>query len=244
MPQEEEISRVEDVDGGQTVESWEPELQEANGHQEYVNNLCGKEILQLKGNSIHRVLVPLEKLFDPNDVAKEPQLVLSCEDVEDVNIGIEHQPNIIKIARTLSPESKQKCISSIKEYSDVFAWSYSDLKAYDTSIIQHTIPLKKDKVPFKNNIRMNPKLFPLIEKEINNLFEAKIIVSLRFSCWVENMVVVRNNGEIRICIGFKNFNRVSIKDHYPLPKMDHILQKVVGSHKISTLDGFSGYGPC
>ena len=100
-----------------------------------MNNLCGKDIMQMKGNSIPRGLVPLEKLFDPNDVAKDPQLVPSCEDVEDVNIGIEEHPKIIKIARTLSPEAKQKYISLMKEYSNVFSWSYKDLKAYDTSII-------------------------------------------------------------------------------------------------------------
>ena len=32
----------------------------------------------------------------------------------------------------------------MKEYSNVFSWSYKDLKACDTSIIQHTIPIKKD----------------------------------------------------------------------------------------------------
>jgi hypothetical protein len=36
-------------------------------------------------------------------------------------------------------------------------------------------------------------------------------------------------------------NKVSLKDNYPLPKMYHILQKVVGSKKISMLDGFFGY---
>ena len=113
----------------------EQELQEADEKQEYVNNLYGKERLQLKGNSIPRGLVPLEKLFDPNDVAKEPQLVPSCEDVEDVNIGTNEQPRIIKITRTLSPKSKQKYISLMKEYSNVFSWSYKDLKAYDSSII-------------------------------------------------------------------------------------------------------------
>jgi len=51
----------------------------------------------------------------------------------------------------------------------------------------------------------------------------------------------KKNGEIRLCIDFKNLNRVSLKDNYPLPKMDHILQRVVGSQRISILDGFSGY---
>ena len=57
-----------------------------------------------------------------------------------------------------------------------------------------------------------------------------------------NLVPIRKkNGEIRIYIDFRNLNRVSPKDHYPLPMMDHILKKVVGSKRISTLDGFSGY---
>ena len=100
-----------------------------------MNNLYGKEILQLKGNSIPRGLVPLDKIFNLNDLAREPKLVPNFEDVEEVNIETEENPRIIKIARTLSPESKQRYISLMKEYSDVFAWSYKDLKAYDTSII-------------------------------------------------------------------------------------------------------------
>ena len=82
----------------------------------------------------------------------------------------------------------------------------------------------------------------LIKKEVKNIFEAKIIVYLRFSKWVSNLVLVRNKrGEIRLCVDFHNLNKVSLKDHYPLPKMDYILQKVVGSQKMSMLDGFSRY---
>jgi len=85
-------------------------------------------------------------------------------------------------------------------------------------------------------------LLPLIEKEIRKLFDAKIIVCLKHSKWLANNVPVRKKiGEIRLCIDFRNLNRVSLKDNYPLPKMDHILKKVVGAHRISTLDGFSGY---
>ena len=55
------------------------------------------------------------------------------------------------------------------------------------------------------------------------------------------MLVRNNNGEIRLCVDFRNLNRASLKDNYPLPKMDHILQKVVGSSRMSMMDGFSGY---
>ena len=77
---------------------------------------------------------------------------------------------------------------------------------------------------------------------MKRLFDAKIIVTLRFSKWVANLVSVqKKNGEIRLCVDFKNLNKVSLKDNYPLPKMDQILQRVVGSERISTMDGFFGY---
>ena len=56
------------------------------------------------------------------------------------------------------------------------------------------------------------------------------------------MVPVRKqNCEIRLCVDFRNLNKCSLKDNYPFPKMDHILQRIVGSKKISIIDGFSGY---
>jgi hypothetical protein len=89
---------------------------------------------------------------------------------------------------------------------------------------------------------MNPLLLPLIEKEVKKSFDAKITVSLRFSKWLANLVPLRKkNGKIRLCVDFKNLNQLSLKDNYPLQKMDHILQRVVGSKRMSMLDGFSGY---
>lgn len=56
------------------------------------------------------------------------------------------------------------------------------------------------------------------------------------------MVPVRKkNGDIRICIDFRNLNKASLKDNFPLPTMEQILQSVAGSELMSFLDGFSGY---
>ena len=56
------------------------------------------------------------------------------------------------------------------------------------------------------------------------------------------MVSVRKkNGEIRLCVDFRNLNRSSKKDNYPLPKMEHILQRVTGSYRMSMIEGYSGY---
>jgi hypothetical protein len=65
------------------------------------------------------------------------------------------------------------------------------LKAYKGDIIQHTIPLKEGVQPFRQKQRnINPKLAPLIQKELQNMLDAKIIAPIRHSSWVANLVVV------------------------------------------------------
>jgi len=80
------------------------------------------------------------------------------------------------------------------------------LKSYDTSIIQHTIPLKENQKPFKQKLRrINPVLLPLIEKEIKYMYEAGIIAPIRFSEWVSNLVpTMKKIGEIRLCVDPQN----------------------------------------
>lgn len=51
----------------------------------------------------------------------------------------------------------------------------------------------------------------------------------------------KKTGEIRLCIDFRNLNKVSLKVNYPLPKMDHILQRVVGASSMLLFNGYSSY---
>ena len=77
---------------------------------------------------------------------------------------------------------------------------------------------------------------------MKKLLDAKIIVPRRYSSWIDSLVPIRKkNAEIRLCVDFRNLNRSSLKDNYPLPKIEQILQKVVGAQRISMVDGFSRY---
>jgi hypothetical protein len=79
-------------------------------------------------------------------------------------------------------------------------------------------------------------------QELKKLLDAKIIFQVRHSAWVANLVPVRKkSGEIRLCVDFRNLNRASKKDNYPVPPMEKLLQTVSGSDIFSLLDGFSGY---
>ena len=109
--------------------------------------------------------------------------------------------------------------------------------------MQHVIPMKQQPKPFQQKLRkMHPSLEPTIKKELNKLLTARINFPVRHAQWVENLVPVRKkNGDIRLCVDFRNLNKVSEKDNYPVPPMEKILQQVSGSEMFSLLDGFSGY---
>jgi hypothetical protein len=147
------------------------------------------------------------------------------------------------LSRNLTKEQRSEYVGLLREFADVFAWTYEDLKTYDTSVIEHKISLKGEAKPFRQKLRqINPMLPPIMEREVKKLLQAQIIVPLRYSEWVANLVPVRKkNGEIRLFVDFRNLNRSSLKDNYPLPNMEHILQRVTGASRMSMIDGFSGY---
>jgi hypothetical protein len=71
---------------------------------------------------------------------------------------------------------------------------------------------------------------------------SRVIYHVCYSQWVSNLVPVRKKtGDIRLCVDFRHLNRVSLKDNYPIPPMEEILQQVSGAQMMSLLDGFSGY---
>jgi hypothetical protein len=102
--------------------------------------------------------------------------------VEDCDIGTEKESRVVKISKFLPPEVKVKYKNLLRQYKDVFAWSYDELRTYDTSIIDHKIPLKPWVKPFRQKLRkINTILLPVIEKEVKKLLDAKIIIPLRYS---------------------------------------------------------------
>jgi ribonuclease HI len=218
-------------------------IQEDEEPETFREKIADHRMLVLKNNHIPKGLIPLERLFDQNDIPLKSTLQPQPEEVEDCNIGTGEVSKIVKISKFLPPNVKNLYRDLLKQYKDVFAWSYDELRTYDTSIIEHKIPLKPGVKPFRQKLRQfNPILLPVIEREVKKLLDAKIIVPLRYSDWIANLVPVRKkNGEIRLCVDFRNLNKSSLKDNYPLPKMDHVLEKVVGANRMSMIDGFSGY---
>jgi len=55
------------------------------------------------------------------------------------------------------------------------------------------------------------------------------------------VIVPKKNGKWRVCIDYQEMNKATIKDHFPLPFIDQVLDTLAGKKYFSFLDGFSGY---
>ncbi|GKA35765.1 reverse transcriptase domain-containing protein [Tanacetum coccineum] len=108
--------------------------------------------------------------------------------------------------------------------------------------------------------RGNPKIHDVIKKEVEKLLDAGLIYPISDSPWVSpvhcvpkkgGMTVVKNDENDliptrlvtgwRVCIDYRKLNEATRKDHFPLPFMDQMLERLAGNQFYCFLDGFSGY---
>ncbi|MCO5568797.1 hypothetical protein L7F22_022497 [Adiantum nelumboides] len=152
-------------------------------------------------------------------------------------------PKPTYIATDLTKEEDKLLIATLKQYKDVFAWSYRDLKGVDPSICQHTIPLKTNAKPSKQCPYTYNEMFARkIKAEIDKLKEAEFIYKIKHFDWVlPNVVVPKKNGKLKVCVNLKTVNTTTIWDNYPLPITDHVIERVAGREAYSFPDGFFEY---
>jgi hypothetical protein len=82
-----------------------------------------------------------------------------------------------------------------------------------------------------------------VNEEINRLVDAKFIKPCRYANWISNIVRVEKKGtkKFRVCIDFRDLNKATPKDEYPMPIADFLVN-VASRHRIlSFLDGNDSY---
>jgi hypothetical protein len=140
-------------------------------------------------------------------------------------------------------------------------YTLDDLKGISPTICQHVINMEPDaKSVVEHQRRLIPKMKEVVRNEVLKLLDAGIIYPIADSRWVslvhcvpnkEGITVVPNkNNELipqrvvvgyRMCIGFRKVNKVTKKDHYPLPFIDQMLERLSKKTHFGFLDGYSGF---
>nr|GEY59786.1 reverse transcriptase domain-containing protein [Tanacetum cinerariifolium] len=144
---------------------------------------------------------------------------------------------------------------------DAIAWKITNVKGIDPWFCRHKILMEEVYKPtMQSQRRVNPKIHEVIKKEVIKLLDAGMIYPISDSPWVSpihcvpkkgGITVVKNeNNELiptrlvivwRVCIDYRKLNDATRKDHFPLPFVDQMLERLVGNEFYCFLDGFSGY---
>ena len=139
----------------------------------------------------------------------------------------------------LNPHEAQELRNLLTSYGDVFSRGNHDLGC--TDLTEHTIDTG-DQRP----IKLPPRKVPLgkrdeAEEMIRDMKQQGLIEPSK-SPWSFPVVMVKKkDGSLRFCIDYRALNQATVKDSYPLPRIDDTLDALSGSKWFSTLDLKSGY---
>ncbi|GJX32076.1 reverse transcriptase domain-containing protein [Tanacetum coccineum] len=165
------------------------------------------------------------------------------------------------ISKDLKEDEKERLIKVLKAHKSAIAWKISDIKGIDPKFCTHKILMEDDYKPVvQTQRRVNPKIHEVIKKEVIKLLDAGLIYPISDSPWVSPVhcvpkkggmtVVMNDDNELiptrlvtgwRVCIDYRKLNDATRKDHFPLPFMDQMLERLAGNEFYCFLDGFSGY---
>ncbi|GKC56603.1 reverse transcriptase domain-containing protein [Tanacetum coccineum] len=135
------------------------------------------------------------------------------------------------ISKELKDEEKTALLKVIKSHKRAIAWKISDIKGIDPSFYTHKILMEdhfKPTVQHQRRVSLVhcvPKKggMTVIENDNNELIPTRLVTG-----W-------------RVCIDYQKLNDATRKDHFPLPFMDQMLERLAGNEYYCFLDGFSRY---
>ncbi|PKI34803.1 hypothetical protein CRG98_044806, partial [Punica granatum] len=115
------------------------------------------------------------------------------EPTEEINVGTEKEPRTLKIGIALDLTQRARMIDFLKEYQEVFTWSYADMPGLDPSIVKHFLPLDTEKfLPKWQQLRRQwASLLLRIKEEVIKQINAGFLEVCNYSEWVANIVLVK-----------------------------------------------------
>ena len=183
-------------------------------------------------DEISRLLEQERKTIQPHEEA-----------IEVINLGTEEDKKEIKIGASLEASVKKQVVELLKEYVDIFAWSYRDMPGLDTNIVVHRLPLKPKCPPVKQKLkRTHPDMALKIKEEVQKQINAGFLITSEYPQWLANIVPVsKKDGKVRMCVDYHDLNKASPKNDFPLLHIDVLVDNTANSKVFSFMDGFSGY---
>ncbi|XP_062102088.1 uncharacterized protein LOC133810985 [Humulus lupulus] len=165
------------------------------------------------------------------------------------------------VSSFLSEVEEEKFLRVLRAHKTTIGWTLADIRGISPSTVMQRILMEdKAKPTIDAQRRLNPTMKEVVRKEILKWLDVGVIYPISDSAWVSPMQVVPKKGGMtvvknesneliptrtvtgwRICIDYHKLNKATRKDHFPLPFIDHMLDRLAGHNYYCFLDGYSSY---
>ena len=161
----------------------------------------------------------------------------------------------------LTDDELSLLLNELRKYRKAIGYSLDDIRGISPSLCMHRIHLEDESMTsIEHQRRLNPNLKDVVKKEILKLLDAGIIYPISDSTWISTVHVMPKKGGItvvrnekdeliptrtitghRMCIDYRKLNSASRNDHFPLPFIDQMLERVANHPYYCFLDRYSGF---
>lgn len=164
----------------------------------------------------------------------EVEEVLKLSETKKVDLPL----NEIQIG-PVNEQQKEKLFQLLNEYRDCFAQSQEELGCAKSAHMK--IQLNDEKPFTYRPYKMSRFEQETVGNMVKELLENNIIRDSDSDYCSPVLLIKKKNGENRLCIDYRKLNYLTIKENYPLPRIDDQVDRLQGGIYFSSLDMRSGY---
>ncbi|XP_057790905.1 uncharacterized protein LOC131007998 [Salvia miltiorrhiza] len=148
-----------------------------------------------------------------------------------------------KIGSSMNEQTRAELINCLQRNADVFAFSTGDLKGIDRGLAEHRLNVDPNVKPVKQRTRhFGAEKDVAIREQVQGLLDAGHIEEVQYPEWISNAVMVaKKTNTWRMCVDYRDLNAACPKDHYPLPRIDQLVDSTSGCALLSMMDAYQGY---
>ena len=138
---------------------------------------------------------------------------------------------------------KDELIALLMEFKEIFAWSYQDMLGLDTKIVIHKILVKSEcPLVLQALQRMKSEVILKIKEEVEKQLKACFLTAIAYFDWVAKIVPMpKKDGKVCLCVDYRDLNRANMKENFPLPHIDTLIDNIATNMFFSFMDGLLGY---
>jgi uncharacterized protein (DUF2249 family) len=145
----------------------------------------------------------------------------------------------LKIDPNLDSDQRAQLIRLLNKHQTAFSRSPTDLG--QTNIVEHDIRLTTDEPSKQPPYRVPPSKRVVIDQKVQEMKDQGVLEDSNSPFAAPVVLILKKNGEWRFCADYRKLNDITVKDAYPLPRIDDSLDALRANSYFTKLDLVSGF---